>query len=132
MVTGTHAITVGLLACLRPSDELLCVTGDPYDTLEEVLGVRGEPGIGNLADLSVTSRCHYGLFTAEGGVDVSTIADSINVGMTLLGAQFLADLHVFRIHVCPAGHLYAQEHTGMPMCTRLRSTGERVAWYPKL
>ena len=110
MVAGTHAITVGLLACLRPSDELLCVTGDPYDTLEEVLGVRGEPGIGNLADLSVTSRCHYGLFTAEGGVDVSTIADSINVGMTLLGAQFLADLHMFCIHVSSLSPLRPGTH----------------------
>lgn len=96
VLAGTHAITVGLLSCLRPKGELLCVTGDPYDTLEEVLGVRGEPGVGNLTALNVASRCHYGLFTAEGGVHVSTIADSIKVGMSLLGAQCHAYLHAIQ------------------------------------
>jgi Methionine gamma-lyase len=83
-VAGTHAIAVGLFSCLKPNDELLCVSGDPYDTLEEVLGVRGDAGIGNLSDWGVTSRCHYGLFTDDGGVDPSTITDSIDFGMTLI------------------------------------------------
>lgn len=83
MTAGTHAITAGLFACLHPNDEVLCVTEEPYDTLEEVMGVRGRPRIGNLADWGVTSRCHYGLFTADGGVDPSTIADSIDIGVAL-------------------------------------------------
>lgn len=40
----------------RPGDELLAVAGAPYDTLEEVIGLRGTPGIGSLADLGVTYR----------------------------------------------------------------------------
>jgi cystathionine beta-lyase family protein involved in aluminum resistance len=39
-VSGTHAIASALFGCLRPGDELLAVAGDPYDTLEEVIGVR--------------------------------------------------------------------------------------------
>ena len=38
---------------LRPGDELLCVTGKPYDTLEEVIGIRGEGG-GSLKEFGVT------------------------------------------------------------------------------
>ncbi|MGE0199413.1 MAG: aminotransferase class I/II-fold pyridoxal phosphate-dependent enzyme [Candidatus Melainabacteria bacterium] len=45
IVSGTHAIAVGLRGCLEPGDTLLCITGAPYDTLEEVLGIRGDqPG----------------------------------------------------------------------------------------
>ena len=37
IISGTHAITLCLLGVLRPGDELLSVTGTPYDTLKEVL-----------------------------------------------------------------------------------------------
>ncbi len=39
-VSGTHALTVGLFGLLRPGDVLLSLTGKPYDTLEEVIGIR--------------------------------------------------------------------------------------------
>lgn len=39
-VSGTHALTVGLFGLLRPGDLLLSLTGKPYDTLEEVIGIR--------------------------------------------------------------------------------------------
>lgn len=38
--SGTHAISTALFACLRPGDEFLSVSGHPYDTLEEVIGLR--------------------------------------------------------------------------------------------
>ena len=41
IVSGTHAITTALFGLLRPGDELMYITGKPYDTLEEVIGVRG-------------------------------------------------------------------------------------------
>ncbi|MFM7440315.1 MAG: methionine gamma-lyase family protein, partial [Snowella sp.] len=41
LVSGTHAIACALYGVLRPGDELLAVMGAPYDTLEEVIGVRG-------------------------------------------------------------------------------------------
>ena len=40
---GTHALTVALSANLRPGDELLSPVGRPYDTLEEVIGIRPSP-----------------------------------------------------------------------------------------
>ena len=43
-VSGTHAIATALFAVLRPGDEVLAVAGKPYDTLEEVIGLRGTPG----------------------------------------------------------------------------------------
>ncbi|MEO0869852.1 MAG: aminotransferase class I/II-fold pyridoxal phosphate-dependent enzyme [Cyanobacteria bacterium J06642_11] len=54
-VSGTHAITCALFGVLRPGDELLAVTGAPYDTLEEVIGVRGS-GQGSLRDFGITYR----------------------------------------------------------------------------
>ncbi|MEM9266760.1 MAG: methionine gamma-lyase family protein [Cyanobacteria bacterium P01_F01_bin.13] len=54
-VSGTHAITCALFGVLRPGDELLAVTGAPYDTLEEVIGVRGD-GQGSLRDFGVRYR----------------------------------------------------------------------------
>lgn len=55
-VSGTHAISSALFGCLRPGDELLAVAGSPYDTLEEVIGLRGTPSIGSLADFGVSYR----------------------------------------------------------------------------
>ncbi len=49
---GTHALAVALSANLRPGDELLSVSGKPYDTLEEVIGIR--PSRGSLAEYGVT------------------------------------------------------------------------------
>lgn len=52
-VSGTHALTVALFGLLRTGDRLLCITGNPYDTLEEVVGIRGEKGNGSLADYGI-------------------------------------------------------------------------------
>ena len=51
-VSGTHAIAAALYGVLRPGDRLLALTGRPYDTLEEVIGIRGE-GQGSLAEFGV-------------------------------------------------------------------------------
>lgn len=49
---GTHALAVALSANLRPGDEMLSISGKPYDTLEEVIGIR--PSRGSLAEYGVT------------------------------------------------------------------------------
>ena len=54
-VSGTHAIACGLFGVLRPGDEMLAVAGAPYDTLEEVIGLR-EPGQGSLMEFGVAYR----------------------------------------------------------------------------
>ena len=51
---GTHALAIALSANLRPGDELLSPVGAPYDTLEEVIGIRPSPG--SLAEYGVTYR----------------------------------------------------------------------------
>ncbi|MDB9397678.1 methionine gamma-lyase family protein [Microcystis aeruginosa] len=54
-VSGTHAIACALYGVLRPGDEMLAVAGAPYDTLEEVIGIRGS-GQGSLKDFGVVYR----------------------------------------------------------------------------
>lgn len=49
---GTHALAVALSGNLRPGDELLSISGKPYDTLEEVIGIR--PSCGSLAEYGVS------------------------------------------------------------------------------
>lgn len=53
IVSGTHALTIGLFGILRPGDVMYSVAGKPYDTLEEVIGLTGTPGNGSLADFGV-------------------------------------------------------------------------------
>ena len=57
-VSGTHAISSVLFGILRPGDLMLSVTGSPYDTLEEVIGIRGE-GKGSLLDLGVQYKLSH-------------------------------------------------------------------------
>ncbi len=52
-VSGTHALSVALFGVLRTGDKLVSITGKPYDTLEEVIGLSGEKGSGSLADYGV-------------------------------------------------------------------------------
>ena len=52
-ISGTHAISTALFAVLRPNDILVSITGKPYDTLEEVIGIQGEAGNGSLKDFGV-------------------------------------------------------------------------------
>ena len=56
-VSGTHAIACCLFGVLRPGDEMLAVVGTPYDTLEEVIGVRGQ-NQGSLRDFGIRYRDH--------------------------------------------------------------------------
>ncbi len=51
---GTHALALALMSNLRPGDELLSASGKPYDTLEEVIGIR--PSKGSLAEYGITYR----------------------------------------------------------------------------
>ena len=54
LVSGTHALAVALSSQLRPGDELLSPVGKPYDTLEEVIGIR--ESVGSLAEYGVKYR----------------------------------------------------------------------------
>ncbi|MCR4718841.1 MAG: methionine gamma-lyase family protein [Firmicutes bacterium] len=52
-ISGTHTLSTMLFAVLRPGDTFLAITGKPYDTLEEVIGITGESGGGSLADFGI-------------------------------------------------------------------------------
>ena len=71
---GTHALALSLMSNLRPGDELLSPAGKPYDTLEEVIGIR--PSRGSLKEYGISYRQVE--LTAEGGFDWEGIRGTIN------------------------------------------------------
>ena len=73
-VSGTHAIAAALFGVLRPGDRLLSITGRPYDTLEEVIGLR-DPGQGSLAEFGV-SYDEIEL-QADGSVDTTAVEQAL-------------------------------------------------------
>jgi len=73
-VSGTHAIAAALFGVLRPGDRLLVVSGPPYDTLEEVIGLRGS-GMGSLREFGIHTDVLP--LTAAGTVDEEALADAL-------------------------------------------------------
>ena len=80
---GTHALALALMSNLRPGDELLSPVGKPYDTLEEVIGIR--PSKGSLAEYGVTYR-QVDLLP-DGGFDYEGIRAAINEKTHLVTIQ---------------------------------------------
>ncbi len=80
---GTHALALALMSNLRPGDELLSPVGKPYDTLEEVIGIRDSKG----------SLREYGIsykqvdLLADGSFDYDNIAKAINEKTKLVTIQ---------------------------------------------
>ena len=74
LISGTHALHIALSGNLRPGDELLSPNGKPYDTLEEVIGIRQSPG--SLKEYGVTYR-QVDLLS-DGSFDFEGIARAIN------------------------------------------------------
>lgn len=80
---GTHALALALMSNLRPGDELLSPVGKPYDTLEEVIGIR--PSKGSLAEYGITYR-QVDLLP-DGGFDYEGIRAAINEKTHLVTIQ---------------------------------------------
>ncbi|MCI8374638.1 MAG: hypothetical protein HFI29_04275 [Lachnospiraceae bacterium] len=80
---GTHALAVALSGNLRPGDELLSPVGKPYDTLEEVIGIR--PSTGSLAEYGVTYR-QVDLLE-DGSFDYPAIEKALNERTRLVTIQ---------------------------------------------
>lgn len=55
IVNGTHALSLILSGILRPGDEIIYISGKPYDTLEEVIGIRGNE-MGSLSEFGITYK----------------------------------------------------------------------------
>jgi cystathionine beta-lyase family protein involved in aluminum resistance len=83
-VSGTHAIACALFGVLRPGDEMLAVAGAPYDTLEEVIGLRGQ-GQGSLVDFGV-HYCQLEL-TPSGTIDWEALIGAIKPHTRLVHIQ---------------------------------------------
>ncbi|MBQ6449262.1 methionine gamma-lyase family protein [Cytobacillus oceanisediminis] len=84
IISGTHAISTALFGILRPGDELLYITGKPYDTLEEIVGIRGE-GIGSLREFNIGYNSVDLL--PDGQPDYEKIAASIHANTKMIGIQ---------------------------------------------
>lgn len=83
-VSGTHAIACALFGVLRPGDEMLAVAGSPYDTLEEVIGLRGQSQ-GSLIEFGIRYRQLD--LTNEGTVDWSALGEAIKDSTRLVLIQ---------------------------------------------
>lgn len=55
-VNGTHAIGCALMGNLRTNDTMLCITGTPYDTLHNIIGISGKDNIGSLREYGVNYK----------------------------------------------------------------------------
>lgn len=84
IVNGTHALAITLMGILRPGDELIYCTGGPYDTLEEVIGIRGE-GKGSLRDYGVTYKQVD--LCPDGSMDLDKIKEVISPKTRMVCAQ---------------------------------------------
>ncbi len=84
IVNGTHALTLTLTGILRPGDELIYCTGAPYDTLEEVIGIRGE-GKGSLKEYGVTYKQVE--LTDEGNIDFEALRKAISPKTKMVTVQ---------------------------------------------
>lgn len=75
IVSGTHAISLCLFSNLKPNDELISACGKPYDTLEEIIGRKGE-GSGSLIDYGVIYKEIP--LTQDGKIDINTLKKEIS------------------------------------------------------
>lgn len=84
IISGTHAISIALFGVLRPGDELLYITGKPYDTLEEIVGIRGT-GTGSLKEFGISYNSVP--LTEEGQVDFNSVQKAIQPNTKMIGIQ---------------------------------------------
>ena len=84
IVNGTHALTLTLTGILRPGDELIYCTGKPYDTLEEVIGIRGE-GKGTMKEFGITYKQVE--LAEDGSIDLEALKEAIGPNTRMVTCQ---------------------------------------------
>ena len=85
IASGTHALALAMQGVLRPGDVLLCASGRPYDTLEEVIGLTGESGNGSLIEYGIEYReCPL---TENGEIDLDKMRSMIDDRVRLVHIQ---------------------------------------------
>ncbi len=102
---GTHTLATALFGVLRPGDNLLCVTGTPYDTIHNVIGIRGS-GMGSLKDFNIN---YSEVALKDEKLDFDAITSAVNDKTTMVyiqrsrGYELRASLSVDEIEkVCKA------------------------------
>ncbi|SCT09028.1 methionine gamma-lyase family protein [Staphylococcus caeli] len=83
IISGTHAITLALQSTLKYGDELLYITGDPYDTLLEVIGINGN-GIESLKEHGVS---YNKVDLKDGDIDIEEVMCQINPQTKVIAIQ---------------------------------------------
>ncbi len=83
MISGTHALSTALFACLRPGDEVLFACGAPYDTLRGVVGIRAETG--SLAEWNITFSIAE--LNTDGFPDIERILEKIHENTRMVAIQ---------------------------------------------
>lgn len=84
IISGTHAIATALLGVLRPGDDLLYITGQPYDTLLDIVGVTGN-GIGSLKEFQI--GYHHVDLLEDGCVDFDEVKANLSERTKVIGIQ---------------------------------------------
>ncbi len=85
-VNGTHALATVLLGILRPGDELIYATGEPYDTLQTVIGLTDyTPGNGSLKDYGITFK-QVDLLP-DGSIDIEGVKAAITEKTRMITTQ---------------------------------------------
>lgn len=82
--SGTHTIATALFGVLRPGDELLYITGKPYDTLHKVIGKPGD-GTGSLMDFGIGYK--ETALLPDGGIDWEAVRNSMTSKTKVIGIQ---------------------------------------------
>lgn len=83
IISGTHAITLALNSQLKYGDELLYITGTPYDTLLEVIGINGN-GIGSFIEQGITYR---EVPLKQNEIDIHSVLENINENTKVISIQ---------------------------------------------
>lgn len=87
IISGTHAIATCLFGLMRPGDELVYITGKPYDTLDQVIGDQDHPRrvSGSLADFGIGYQ--YVSLLQDGCIDYEGVAQAITAKTKVIGIQ---------------------------------------------
>lgn len=83
IISGTHALRLGLFGVCRPGDHIVFATGEPYDTLQAVVGLR--PALGSLAEWGISSTVVPLLQSSQ--IDETCLFDSIDERTKLIMFQ---------------------------------------------
>ena len=102
LFSGTHAISSALFGCLRPGDNFLCVSGHPYDTLEEVIGLRdgSQTGsrVGSLRDWGI-GYDEIDMIYGPEAERINQLKNGVAFNLDLMDQKLQADPKIKLVHV---------------------------------